>query len=335
MTAGPRIVSLLPSATEMAYALGLSDRLVGVTHECDYPPEARSKPTVVRNALPIESMTQREIDTAVAERLRQNLSLYELDFDLLEKLAPDLIITQSLCDVCAPSGNEMARLLDHLSKKPEVLWMTPRNLGEVAANIGALGEVTGRQAAAEQLVQEGQQRLQRVAEKAARASQRPRVFCMEWLDPVYCSGHWVPEMVRIAGGIDVLGRESEDSVRIAWEDVVEAAPDVLVFMPCGYDLEAALQHAGALRDLPGFGDLPAARTGRIYVVDANDYFARPGPRVIEGTELMAHLVHPGLFGWDGPRDAFRCIGSAPEAGLSAAMLLPIEGAGLVNSGITG
>jgi len=299
-----RIVSLLPSATEMVFALGLGDNLVGVTHGCDYPPEVRSKPAVVRNALAIETMSQREIDTAVSERLRQGLSLYEIDTGLVEQLAPDLIITQSLCDVCAPSANEMQGLLSSLTKKPEVLWMTPRTLGEVAGNILDLGIAANREATAERLVAEGQTRIRRIADTARSLAQRPRVFCMEWLDPVYCSGHWIPEMVRIGGGIDGLGREGADSVRVPWDDVLRWAPEVLIFMPCGYGLERAVEQSHALAALPGFAELPAVRNACVFAVDANDYFARPGPRVVECTELMAHLVHPDTFDWSGPADAY-------------------------------
>ncbi|MDP8913258.1 MAG: cobalamin-binding protein [Pseudomonadota bacterium] len=301
----------------MAYALELGENLVGVTHECDFPAEARSKPAVVRNALPIETMTQREIDSAVADRLRQGLSLYELDAALIEELSPDLIITQSLCDVCAPSGNEIAKLLERLSKKPEILWMTPRNLSEIAENVDSLGAATGRQAEARTLLEQWRSRLEVVQERSALAAYRPRVFCMEWLDPVYCSGHWVPEMVRLAGGIDGLGREGGDSVRITWDQVLDWAPEVLVFMPCGYALQAATEQAAGLAALPGFGTVPAVRGGKVYAVDASAYFARPGPRVVEGTELLAHLIHPGLFQWDRSFEGSRLINLHPVKGMGS------------------
>ncbi len=291
----------------MVYALGLGPNLVGVTHECDYPAEARSKPSVVRNALPIETMTQGEIDAAVSERLRQGLSLYELDAEMIEALSPDLIITQSLCDVCAPSGNEIADLLSRLSKKPELLWMTPRNLAEIAGNIETLGAATGRRAEAASVVEEANRRLERVGERSRLASHRPRVFCMEWLDPVYCSGHWVPEMVWLAGGVDALGQQGGDSVRVPWDSVLEWAPEVLVFMPCGYGLEAAIKQAAGLAHLQAFETLPAAQRRQVYAVDASAYFARPGPRVVEGTELLAHLLHPEIFDWQKGRDAFRRV----------------------------
>jgi iron complex transport system substrate-binding protein len=306
--AAPRIVSLLPSASEMVCALGLGDRLVGVTHECDHPPEARSKPAVVRNALDLGAMSQSEIDAAVSARLRAGLSLYELDAVLIEQLSPDLIITQSLCEVCAPSENDVAGLVAALSKTPEILGMTPRSMAEIEANLRDLGRATGREARAERLIAEGRARLDAVEAAMRGVTHRPRVFCMEWLDPVYCCGHWVPEMVAIAGGEDALGRLGTDSVRIAWDEVLAWAPEVLIVMPCGYDLEAAVARTAVLLERPGFSDLPAARDGRVYAVDANSYFARPGPRVIDGVELLAHLLHPDRFAWPGPVDAFRRIG---------------------------
>ncbi len=305
MPAAMRIVSLLPSATEMVYALGLAENLVGVTHECDYPPGARGKPATVRNVLPIETMTQGEIDAAVSDRLRQGLGLYELDADRIDQLSPDLIITQSLCDVCAPSGNEIEQLLGRLRKRPKLVWMSPSNLAGIEANIMELGAATRREAEAARLVEEGRARLARLAAATSAIEHRPRVFCMEWLDPVYCSGHWVPEMVRLAGGIDGLGQEGGDSLRISWQSVLDWSPEVLIFMPCGYRLEAALDAAPPLGELPGYAGLPAVRNGRVYVVDANAYFARPGPRVIEGAELLAHLIHPDQIDWGGQADVYR------------------------------
>jgi iron complex transport system substrate-binding protein len=300
-----RLISFLPSATEMVYALGLEDQLFGVTHECDFPPAAREKPVVLRSVLAIEEMSQREIDVAVTERLRTGLNLYQVDEVQIREIAPDLILTQELCQVCAPSGNEVAQLLASLSPRPEVLWLTPHSLGQIFDNVRQIGEATGRLAKAEVLIAMGEARLNKIAARAATASTRPRVFCMEWLDPVYCSGHWVPEMVALAGGQDALGRPRTDSVRIQWDDVVAWAPEVVVLCPCGFGLGQTVEQAGLLASYPGWADLPAARAGRIYAVDASAYFARPGPRVVEGTDLLAHLIHPELFGWHGPQDAFR------------------------------
>jgi iron complex transport system substrate-binding protein len=305
MTAAQRIVSFLPSATEMACALGLHERLMGVTHECDYPPEARSKPVVVRSALPVEAMTQAEIDIAVSARLKQGLSLYEVDESRVREIAPDLILTQDLCQVCAPSGNEVSHLLNILPSKPRILWQTPKTIDEIFACLVELGEATGRAAEAQDFVRQGIARLEAIAE-VTRGLDRPRVFCMEWMDPVYCCGHWVPEMVRIAGGTDALGREGTDSIRVSWQEVLRWAPEVLIVMPCGFDLEKTITHADRLSAYEGWRDLPAVRAGRVYAVDANAYFARPGPRVIEGTELLAHLLHPARFVWNGP-PAFRVL----------------------------
>jgi iron complex transport system substrate-binding protein len=300
-----RIVSFLPSATEMVYALGLEDQLFGVTHECDHPPAARQKPIVVRGVLPIERMTQHEIDTAVAARLRSGLSLYQVDEALMREIRPDLILTQDLCQVCAPSGNEVTHLMTSLSPKPEILWLTPRSLGEIFDNLRQIGEATNTRATAEALITSAQARLGQIAARTATAPTRPRVFCMEWLDPIYCSGHWVPEMVALAGGQDALGRPGTDSVRIPWEEVLAWAPEILVLCPCGFHLATVVQQAGLLAAHPGWAHLPAARTGQIYAIDASAYFARPGPRVVEGTEILAHLIHPELYAWHGTQDAFR------------------------------
>ncbi len=305
MAVAQRIVSFLPSATEMVCALGLSDQLVGITHECDYPPEVKGKSIVVRNALPIETMTQREIDVAVTQRMRDGLSLYQVDEHILQELAPDLILTQNLCQVCAPSGNEVSQLLKSLSKKPQILWLTPRLLEEIADNLRELGKATDRLGQAEELIAAGRARLEKVAAVTRELSSRSRVFCMEWLDPVYCSGHWMPEMVKIAGGVDDLAREGTDSVRVPWDDVLKWAPEVLIVTPCGFDLDKVVEQAPQLFDYPGWADLPAVRQGRVYAVDANSYFARPGPRVVEGTELLAHLIHPDLFSWEGSVGAYQ------------------------------
>jgi iron complex transport system substrate-binding protein len=305
MTTEKRIVSFLPSATEMACALGLADQLVGITHECDYPPEISQKPIVVRNALPIERMSQHEIDVAVAARLRDGNSLYEVDEKLLESLAPDLILTQDLCQVCAPSGNEISTALRLLAHKPEILWLTPNCIEEIFSNVQQLGNATGRTIQADELISAARVRLDQIVSRAAAVARRPRVFCVEWFDPIYGSGHWVPEMVRLAGGVDDLSAERQDSVRLTWETVVEYQPEVLILTPCGFNLAQAVEQAKLLTNYPGWGDLPAVRNGRVYAVDANSYFARPGLRVIDGVELLAHLFHPELFIWQGANTAFQ------------------------------
>jgi iron complex transport system substrate-binding protein len=302
-----RIVSFLPSATEMVCALGLADHLIGITHECDYPPEITNKPIVVRNALPMAGMSLREIDAAVSARIRSGASLYQVDELLLQELAPTLILTQNLCQVCAPSGNEITQLLKSLRPTLQILWLTPRSLAGIEENLRELGKATGRLKEAEAVITSGRAKLEKLAARTRIASTRPRVFCMEWVDPVYCSGHWVPEMVELAGGIDGLSRKGADSVRVAWQEVLNWAPEVLIISPCGFNLPVASEQALQLFARPGWSELPAVRQNRVYAVDANSYFARPGPRLIEGVMLLAHLIHPELCEWTGPKEAFRSI----------------------------
>jgi iron complex transport system substrate-binding protein len=301
------IVSFLPAATEMAFALGLGDRLSGVTHECDFPDAAKSKPVVVRPAMPLETMSLREIDVAVAERIGSGQSLYQVDENLLRELRPDMILTQNLCQVCAPSGNELTAALKALELKPEIVWMSPHTIEEIFGNIRELGQVTGRSARAEQVIQSARGRLQKISERTNSVSRRPRVFCLEWIDPYYCCGHWVPEMIEIAGGQDALGRKGADSVRTSWNEIAAWAPEILVVSPCGFGLEKAVEQAKRLLRQPGWSELPAVRDGQVFAVDANAYFARPGPRVVDGVELLEHLFHPELCEWHGPEDAFQRV----------------------------
>lgn len=299
-----RIVSFLPAATEMICRLGLLDRLVGVSHECDYPPEVRGKPIVVRPAINLKGLGLAEIDRVVSERIRSGSSLYQVDEKLLKDLAPDLIVTQDLCQVCAPSGNEVAQVLKSLHPTPEILWLTPKSLEEVFENIREVGRATGRVAEAQSLVKEGEARLGQVS-RLTRGAKLRKVFCMEWIDPIYCAGHWMAELVDRAGGVDELAKRGADSVRIPWEEVLRSAPEVLILSPCGYNLPETVRQAPQFFNRPGVHDLPAVREGRVYAVDANAYFARPGPRLVEGAELLAHLIHPELVPWRGPAEAYR------------------------------
>ena len=218
-----------------------------------------------------------------------------------------MILTQNLCQVCAPSGNEVTQALKLLAKEPRVLWLTPQSLAEIFENLRELGQATDRVAAAEALIAAGDARLEKVRQLSGELANRPRVFCMEWLDPIYASGHWLPEMVEIAGGVDALARKGADSVRVSWDDVREWAPEVLVITPCGFNLDQVVEQSAQLSSLPGWAEIPAVRKGRVYAVDANSYFARPGPRVVEGTELLAHLFHPDRCEWNGPTQAFQLL----------------------------
>lgn len=282
-----RIVSFLPAATEIACAIGAGDELVGRSHECDYPPDVQRLPVVSRPSLPIDTLSQAEIDSAVSSQLASGESLYRVDEVLLRDLAPDVVLTQDLCQVCAPSGTELSRALRELPSKPEVLWLTPRTIAEVEQNVRDIGRVTGHNPEAEALIQSNRARIDVVRRSVARANPK-RVVFLEWTDPVFCGGHWVPEMVSLAGGHDPLGQPGGDSTRMSWEEVVAAKPDILIVAPCGYGLSAA---EDAARGIPKIPDVT------VFAVDANAYFARPGPRIAEGIELLAHLFHSDVFSW--------------------------------------
>lgn len=299
-----RIVSLLPSATEIAYALGLEEHIVGITHECDYPPQVKTKPVVVRSTIDT-SLTPAEIDTAVSERLKDSKSLYQVDENMLRELAPDMILTQDLCQVCAPSGDEIARVLKVLPQPPHVVWLTPTCLNEIFETILQVGKETGTADEATSLVTSLRNRVEAVANKRNILQSHPRVFCMEWLTPPFTSGHWVPEMVELAGGVEGLAQKGKPSTRISWEQIVEYAPEVLILNPCGFDLQGTVNQAHLLTTHPGWFDLPAVQTGQVYAVDANSYFARPGPRVVDGLELLAALIQPEHFEWLGSPDAYQ------------------------------
>ena len=312
-----KIVSFLPSATEMVYALGLGDQLVGVTHECDYPIEARTKPVVVRSAIETKGLNPRQIDEAVSRTLKSGQGLYSVDEVLLTDLAPDLILTQDLCQVCAPSGNEIGRVLKFLPRFPRILWMTPKCLADIFENIRQLGEATDRIKVAEEQVSRLQERVKMISRQTAALRSRPRVFCMEWLSPPYNAGHWMPELVERAGGLDGLAQKGLDSIRIAWEQILEYAPEVLILSPCGFHLQEVLRQAHLLTTYPDWDQLPAVKEGRVFAVDANNYFARPGPRIVDGLELLAALIHPEHFTWSGPSDAYRFLSQEELKAISA------------------
>jgi iron complex transport system substrate-binding protein len=310
-----RIVSLLPSATEIVYALGLGDSLVGVTHECDYPAAARAKPIVTRSLLDHSQATSEAIDHAVGEQLRDGLSLYALDRALLAELRPDVILTQALCEVCAVSYGEVERAVRDVTADfggaPQVLSLEPLCLDDILATIAVVGAISGAERQAADVVAGLRTRIERVRERAQPSSPRPRVACLEWIDPPYGPGHWLPELIELAGGTPGLGVARTDSRRVAWSDVLAFAPEVIVVTPCGLDLSRATGEA--LRVLPahaGWEDLPAVRDGRVYVVDGNAYFSRPGPRIVDSLELLAELIDPELFARWGPRDAWQPLGSA-------------------------
>ncbi len=304
-----RIASFLPAATEMVYALGLENHLLGVTHECDTPRQARSKPIVVRPAIDFASLDISQIDKTVSQRAGSGQSLYTLDESLLRSLAPNLILTQDLCQVCAPSGHEATQLLGSLSPRPEVFYLTPHSFEEVLRDMLALGERTGTLVRAQELVQQARAKVEKIAEGTVKLDPL-RVFFMEWVDPVYCGGHWIPQMLRWAGGKDPLAKSGSDSIRVAWKAVLQADPEVLIVSPCGFGAAEAAEQAKALASRPGWEKLAAVRKGQVFAVDGNAYFARPSLRLAQGVELLAHLFHPEAFPWTGPPDAFKKLTAA-------------------------
>jgi len=287
-----RIASLLPAATEMVCALGLGDRLIGVSHECSHPDFVAALPKLTRSALP-SGLSQAEIDAFVSARLRAGESLYAVDDALLRRLEPDLILAQDLCEVCGVSSKDIDGVCHTLPGNPRILQFSPKSVGGIHENLQLLGQATGHSEAAEHIIADARRRMAEIGKRVG-ALPRPRVFCMEWLDPPYCSGHWVPEMVEIAGGFDKLARKGADSVRVRWDEILAFAPQVLFLMPCGFALEDIIPQTARLPSLPGWSDLPAVRDDRVFAVDANAYFARPGPRVIDGIELLARCIHPML-----------------------------------------
>jgi len=288
-----RIVSLLPSATETLFALGFDKEIVGVSHECDFPVEARTKTRVVRSRLPKDA-SPKEIDRLVREHVERGESIYAVDAQVLEALRPDLVITQELCHVCAATPEELGAALAQMKKQPEVLSLDPLDLGDVWRDILWIGEATGRRKRAQQFVQRIGRKLAQVEIDAAYFGKRPRVVVLEWLQPFYAGGHWVPEMVAAAGGVDVLGVAKKPSRRVTLEDVVEAVPEVMFLAPCGYDARKARDEYASMSFPEAWQAIPPVREGRVYALDANDYVSRPAGRLVTGIEAMAKALHPEM-----------------------------------------
>lgn len=290
-----RIVSLLPAATEMCFALGLGSEVVGVSPECDYPPATHDKRVVSRPLLDYEGKSSAETSQMVGGTLAAGGGLYEINEDALRQIEPDVILTQGLCEVCAPSVADVRAVASRLSKRPRILSLDPHSLKDMLEDIGRVGRGCGASSAAVSLVDDLRDRLERVAFLTGHARAHPKTACLEWLDPLFAAGHWVPEMVALAGGEDVLGAPRERSRRLEPKEVALAVPDVAVLMPCGFHLDRARSEAASLTKQPWWRDLPAARTNRVWVVDGSAYFNRPGPRLIDGLEILGHILHPEIF----------------------------------------
>jgi iron complex transport system substrate-binding protein len=288
-----RIVSLLPSATEILFTLGFDKEVVGVSHECDFPEQARTKRVVIHSRLPHDAPPA-EIDRLVREYLARDESLYSVDAEALAELGPDLIIMQDLCQVCAASPDDLAIALARFPEPPEVLCLNPQDLGDVWRDILWIGEATCRGHEAEALLKKIGTRLGELECQLDGVEHRPRVAILEWLEPFYVAGHWVPEMIEIAGGKDALGRKRTPSFRISAEDVIDAAPEILLIAQCGYSAQQARDEYRSMSFPEGWSAMPAVRNSRVYAMDASGYFSRPGPRLITGIEALARILHPEI-----------------------------------------
>jgi len=290
-----RIVSLLPAATEISAALGLMDQVVGVSHECDFPEQASQRPRVTHCPIHGGKMVSREVDEWVRRALHDNGTIYTIDEALLRKLQPDVILTQKLCDVCAVGYGTVAKLAQTLPGPPRVVNLEPTSLADVFDDIRLIAQACDVPDRGEELIENLSARVENVRKRAATISYRPRCFLMEWVDPPFCSGHWGPELVEIAGGDDALGRKHQPSAQIEWQQVLDARPEIIVLALCGYDIDRARHDYKTLRRLPGFDSMRTANNHQVYVVNASAYFARPGPRIVESLEILAGILHPTEF----------------------------------------
>ena len=304
-----RIVSLVPAATEMCFALDLGSEVVGVSPECDYPAAARNLPKVSRSLLDYEDLSSADTSQQVGEHLASGDSLYRIDEDALREASPDVILTQRLCAVCAPMVEDVRAVAGRLSKKAKIVALDPHSLRDVLEDIDRVGKACGMAVAAANLVDGLRDRIEEIGFLASHTRERPRTLCLEWLDPLFLAGHWVPEMVQLAGGQNVLTAPGEKSRRVEPKEVALAAPESAVLMPCGWDLDRALREAPLVTKRAWWQDLPASRRNRVWVADGSSYFNRPGPRLVTGLEILAHILHPDVFPRPpSPKDARPWVG---------------------------
>ena len=287
-----RICSLLPSATEVIALLGLGDELVGISHECDYPPSVRSLPVMVEPMIPPHGLASHDIDRQVSQLVASGQRLYRLKDDLLRQAQPDLIVSQDLCHVCAVTPDQLHEALCSMPRQPTLLTLNPSTVHEVIEDVIRIGNAAKRSAEGHHLAAQLHDRLEAVHTRVQRIAHCPRVACIEWLSPLYVAGHWVPEMVQLAGGQDVLAQPGSPSRVVTWDEVLAAAPDVLIVMPCGFSVERTQMELFQMMQQPGQWPLSSDLAERTFLVDASSYFSRPGPRLIDGIELLAAILHP-------------------------------------------
>lgn len=304
-----KIASLLPSATEIVCALGLEENLVGITHECDFPKSVENLPHLTASRISHETMSSKEIDHAVREHLDGHGSIYGLDTELLQKLNPDLIITQELCDVCAVSYKTVQKAAKMYVADAKVVSLEPNTIEDIFENIKTIGELTGTSEKAKEVVQSLQNRLDKIQEKLIQnpksKTKKPKSFMLEWLEPPFAPGHWTPEQVEIAGGICLMGEAGKKSVTTTYAEIFESKPEILVLVPCGYYAEDILRQIENTRFPKNWRELPAIKNDEVWALDATSYFSRPAPRVVDGAEILAKIFHPELFGEPTEKEAVR------------------------------
>ena len=295
-----RICSFLPSTTEIICKLGLTDNLIGITHECDFPEAVMAKERVIMSSIDHKTLSSKEIDDIVSENSKNGKSTYLVDREKLKAANPDIIFTQGLCEVCAVSGNQVLDAVEVLDSRPEIISLEPGTVDEVLESIVTIGNATGRSEEAAELTSNLRDRIENIRNISERERDKPRVFCLEWLEPPFVAGHWVPDMVEIAGGNNGLRAKGEQSIRVNWEEVIEFAPHFIFVMPCGFDIDKTLNEIDVVTSNPLWHQTPASQKGNVYLVDANSYFSRPGPRIVEGIEIIARTILPDMFKMEPP-----------------------------------
>jgi len=296
-----RIVSLLPAATEIVCALGLEENLVGRSHECDFPPSVKQLPICSEANIP-DNLSSADIDIKVKELLTDALSVYTVKRDVIKQLSPDVVLTQAQCEVCAVSLKEVEEALeDYLDKESTIISLQPDSLEAIFNNIREVASVLDVADKGEQLIEDLQERVDIIRHKLKFMENKPTVACIEWLEPMMVSGNWVPELVSIAGGATVLAENGKHSPYVRWEDIQQQDPEVIVVMPCGFSIERTMKEVGLLLQLPGFAELKAVKNDRLYIADGNQYFNRPGPRIVDSIEILAEVIYPKqfIFGYEG------------------------------------
>ena len=288
-----RIVSFLPSATEILYLLGSQDQLLGVTHQCNFPPEAKNKPQVIKPVFDSESMTSMQIEEKIQELSRLQKDYFIIDFELLKEIRPDIIISQGLCEVCSPHTKETDKAIRYLDEKPQTLVLDPHNVDDILQNIIDVAKTVGKETDGRQIRASFTKRIENIS--TTFKSNKPKVICLEWFDPFYICGHWVPQMVEIAGGINGISITGERSRKMDFSEIVEFDPDILILLPCGFDLERIIIEYESLSHNQQWNSLRAVQTDMVFALDALSYFSRPSPRIITGIEILAKIFNPQHF----------------------------------------